>query len=134
MIFVIYRNKRFLGGHEKKISKYLDTSSTAFPMDFFSAALPSIWLQAEYNTNSVSFTDENFGCILFAGSTKCSISAIVNSLTRIKPDLGEISFLNACPEKSNLFHRYKTDFQMNRIFTLEVIYLSEQQQKEGFLH
>jgi hypothetical protein len=39
----------------------------------------------------------NLGCDLSFGLTKCSISARVNSLTLSKPDLGAISFLNACP-------------------------------------
>jgi len=56
------------------------TLSTACPIECSSADLPSIWFAAEYRSISVSCTLSNLGWFLSAGSQKCSISAIVNSL------------------------------------------------------
>ena len=60
------------------------TCLTASPTFHFSGGLPSIWLQPEYKISSRSATEENLGWSFFSGSQKCSISAIVNSLTKRK--------------------------------------------------
>lgn len=73
------------------------TSLTAWPILIFFAGFPSIWSHAEYNAASTSATSSNLGCDLSLGSQKCSISAIVNSRTRMRPDLGEISFRKEFP-------------------------------------
>lgn len=56
------------------------TCSTASPSLMICADWPLVWALEEYNMISRSATLQNFGWIFSSGSTKCSISAMVNSL------------------------------------------------------
>lgn len=56
------------------------TCSTASPSLMICADWPLVWALEEYNVISKSATLENLGWTFSFGSTKCSISAMVNSL------------------------------------------------------
>ncbi len=100
--------------HHRSVLREAQTFATASPIHVFTWSLRPVCSALGNKKNSKWATSLNFGCDLSYGSTKCSISANVNSLTLIGPCRGAI----CCPNIER-WNRIRTHCLDSSIFLVE---------------